>query len=100
MKRGTTPTYNIVFDEGIGEQIADICLAFVQGDNELFLHMSEGDITLNGDTATVTLTQAQTLSFNAGLLKRQVKVKMEDGTVMSSLIEAEGVSDVLHEEEL
>lgn len=100
MRRGTTPTYLIQFNEGIGAQLADICLTFRQGQTILALHLSENQLALNGDLASCTLTQAQTNAFRAGVLQRQVKIKFTDNTVQTSDIANEGVYEVLHVEEL
>ena len=101
MRRGTTPTYTLTFEEGVGSQIADICLAIHQQNGPIMnLHMSEGKIILSGDVAYCTLTQEETNAFHKGSCKRQVKVKFVDGTVQSSDITNESVYDVLHEEVL
>ena len=101
MRRGTTPTYIIELPEGIGSQVADICLTFKQGSmTTLSLHMSSGEIALNGDIASCTLTQEQTNMFSAGSVKRQVKVKFSETDVQTSDIESEDVYDVLHVEDL
>lgn len=101
MRRGTTPTYTLTFEEGVGAQISDICLALHQTNGPIMnLHMSEGKITLDGDIAYCTLTQEETNAFHKGSLSRQVKVKFLNGTVQSSDISKETVYDVLHEEVL
>ena len=101
MRRGTTPTYTIEIDCDMNT-VDDICLAFYQKATEhgLYLHSSDGDLTLALDGAYATLTQEQTNAFRAGKVGRQVKIKFTDGTVWSSDIEIEDVIDVLHEEVL
>ena len=100
MRRGTTPTYLLEFDEGVGEQIADICFTFKQGATILPFHLSKNELALNGDLASCTLTQENTNSFKAGVVQRQVKVKFLDDKTQTSDIINESVYDVLHEEVL
>ncbi len=100
MRRGTTPTYTLDLSGVNGGEIIDICLALKQtkSNTELNLHMSEGRLTIDGDYAYGTLTQAETLAFEKGKVKRQVKVKFYGGRVQTTLIDEEDVYDVLHEE--
>ena len=101
MRRGTTPTYTLEFEEGVGAQIDDICLALHQKNGPIMnLHMSDGKMTLSGDVAYCTLTQEETNAFHKGSIQRQVKVKFKNGNVQSSDITKEDVYDVLHEEVL
>lgn len=100
MIRGTTPTYTIRFEGFDPELIDDICLAFRQDNHELFLHASEGALTIAANGAFATLTQEQTNSFKKGMMDKQVKIKFTDGTVWATEVEVEKVHDVLHEEVL
>lgn len=100
MRRGTTPTYILDLSQVDTSRIADICLAFEQDGNELNLHMSEGRIEIGETSGYATLTQEETNAFAKGRVRRQVKVKFDDGTVRSTDIEKETVYDVIHEEVL
>ena len=100
MRRGSTPCYQMKFHEGVGAQIAEIVLEFVQGDpsGRVALTLTGGQIALNGDIATASLTQAQTLGFCAGTVKRQVTVRLQDGYTEPQPIVYEQVLDALHNE--
>lgn len=97
MRRGTTPTYLLRFSDGVGAEIADIVLTFKQAYvADLVLSLSDSQIALNGDTASCTLTQAQTLGFRRGKLTRQVKIKFLDGNVQTTDLVEEVVAEDQH----
>lgn len=99
MRRGTTPTYTIKFDDNVDmDRVEDICLTFEQisSGTELSKHIKD-DGFFAKDGGYVTLSQSETRSFSKGTVKRQVLVKFKDGTVKTSDIEKENVYDVLHE---
>ena len=97
MRRGTTPTYIMTFQTGVGAQIEEIILTFKQNYGaSLSLYLSKQQIALNGDVATCTLTQEQTLAFRNGKLTRQLKVKFLDDVVQTTDVVEEVTSDDLH----
>ena len=98
MIRGATPTYTMQFEEGIGDSIIDIILSFRQGETVLHLKLSDRQIALNGDIATCTLTQVQTLAFSAGAVERQVTVKLGGDKVQKTAVEKEAVLQSLYTE--
>lgn len=99
MRRGTTPTYILKFSEGVGAEIADIVLTFKQAYvADLTFSLSDSQIALNGDTASCTLTQEQTLTFRRGKLTRQTKVKFLNGKVQTTDIVEEVIADDQHGE--
>ena len=98
MRRGSTPCYQLKFNEGVGAQIAEIVLEFLQGSTNVTLKLSEHQIALVGDIATASLTQQQTLGFRAGTVKRQVTVRLQDGYTEPQPIVYEAVYDALHDE--
>ena len=97
MYRGTTPVYQIRFTDGTGQDIVEIVLTFKQAYGaKVVLKLSDHQIALNGDIATASLTQEQTLRFRAGTVQRQVKYKTSDDKVGSIPIATEAVTDDLH----
>ena len=97
MRRGTTPTYIMTFREGIGDELAEIILTFSQSYGaKLSFFMSKNQIALNGDVASCTLTQAQTLAFRKGKLNRQLKIKFLDGVVQTTDVVEEVTADDIH----
>ena len=98
MRRGSTPCYQLKFNEGVGASIAEIVLEFLQGSTNVTLKLSEHQIALVGDIATASLTQQQTLGFRPGTVKRQVTVRLTDGYTEPQPIVYEQVLDALHDE--
>ena len=98
MRRGTTPTYTMTFKQvGTGAQVQEIIVTFKQAFGEyLELAYTRGEIAINGDIASFTLTQAQTLAFKKGKLSRQMKVKFLDDNVQDTDIVVEEVVDDQH----
>ncbi len=82
MVRGTTPTikYRIGLDTST---IVECVVSFKQAKVELFQKFYD-DVELADKTVSVTLTQEETLSFHAGKLMTQIKVKTQDGKVYAS----------------
>lgn len=79
--------------------IEDVCLAFRQSSSgtELYKHIPDDGGEIVSDGAYITLTQAETRSFNKGRVNRQVILSFKDGTVIDNDIEREQIVDVLHE---
>lgn len=83
MYRGTTPTieFELDFDTGL---IQEIYATFKQNDS-VVLEKSKDDFTFNGNTASITLTQEETLDFQChNTLKVQLKIKFNDETVVAT----------------
>lgn len=82
MVRGTTPTinYKIGLDTSI---IVECVISFKQANTELFQKKYD-EIEFSTNAASVTLTQEETLSFHAGKLITQIKVKTQEGKVYAS----------------
>lgn len=83
MIRGTTPThiFTLPFDT---DTVADLRVSYAQNCGEILVKNLD-DVTLSGNTISVTLTQEDTLKFDHN--KRamaQIKVKTHAGDVMSS----------------
>lgn len=83
MIRGTTPkhTFTIPFDTST---ITDVRITYGQEDTVLFTKKM-ADCVLEGKTISVTLTQEETLKFDASKLAQiQLKVKTNNGDVLST----------------
>lgn len=67
MLRGTTPTVTLTLPEDIDLSGATVAyMSFGQAETDLF-DVELARLTLSGNTATATLTQAETLQLAAGI---------------------------------
>lgn len=93
MIRGTTPTikYNIGLD---ASTVVDCRISFKQFNKDLFLKTYD-DVSFENTTISLMLTQEETLSFSAGKLFTQIRVKTQDGKVYASKMIELSVHDSL-----
>lgn len=83
MIRGTTPkhTFTIPFDTS---ELDDVRVIYGQDDVVLF-KKETADCSLAGNTISVTLTQEETLKFDASKLAQiQLRVQKKNGEVLST----------------
>lgn len=83
MIRGTTPrhTFTIPFDT---DTIKEVRIIYAQGDEQMFVKET-ADCTLSGRDIIVTLSQEETLKFDASkLVQIQVRVLTDTDSVLSS----------------
>lgn len=83
MIRGTTPkhTFTIPFDTS---ELDDVRVIYGQDDDVLF-KKETADCSLAGNTISVTLTQEETLKFDASKLAQiQLRVQKKNGEVLST----------------
>lgn len=99
MIRGTTPTH--IFQLPIPVATIDqLRITYAQGSN-VVLEKTEADVSKTGKTVRYTLTQEESLLFEAGpAVNVQVRVLTTDGTAMASGIKRLNVNEVLNEEVL
>lgn len=85
MKRGTTPTH--IFKTKVDlTQASEMFITYKQN-SEIKVEKSIGDITIEEEQLTTTLTQAETLTFSTlGSVEIQVRVKFPDGKALASNI--------------
>ena len=100
MGRGTTPLYTIKFTGIALSDIGDIYITFEQtkSNQELTKHYPE--VAVGDGYAYVQLTQAETLAFQKGSAKMQIRFLDKSGNAFKSTIVNVQVSDVLYEEEI
>lgn len=96
MYRGTTPTH--IFKVKIDLTTAsEMFITYKQG-NQVRAEKSLGDITVEEDKLTTTLTQAETLAFSSvGSVEIQIRVKFPDGKALASRIIKRPVGQILKE---
>lgn len=100
MIRGTTPihTYDIPFDVSL---IADLRVSYAQNGKEVVVKKKE-DVTLDGNTITVELSQAETFLFDCGkrVVDIQVRVLTVNGDALCSNVMTMQVEKCLNNEVL
>ena len=85
MRRGTTPTH--IFKTKVDlTQASEMFITYKQN-SKIKVEKSIGDITIEEEQLTTTLTQAETLQFSTGgSVEIQVRVKFPDGKALASNI--------------
>lgn len=99
MIRGTTPThiFQIPFDTGL---LKEVRVSYAQEDKVIVEKKTE-DCKMDGDTISVTLTQADTLLFShRKIVELQLKVWTKSGSCLATLVMRKDVSEILNEEVL
>lgn len=99
MIQGTTPTHVFTLPFST-ESVKEIKILYAQ-DNSIVLVKTAADCTMENDTATVKLTQEETLLFeNKKLVQIQVRVLTFAGDALTSNIEHVSVDKCLDNEVL
>ena len=99
MTRGTTPTH--IFTLPIFASNIDKLRITYSQNQDIILEKTEADIERSGKTIRYTLTQEETLKFNAKTsVNIQVRVLTTDNMALASPIKKLSVSEVLNEEVL
>lgn len=99
MTRGTTPTH--IFTLPIYASNIDKLRITYSQNQDIILEKTEADIERSGKTIRYTLTQEETLKFNAKTsVNIQVRVLTTDNMALASPIKKLSVSEVLNEEVL
>lgn len=98
MRRGTTPTIVYHLPAEANGIVKDIRLTFEQ-DGETVIEKTLADCTLDGVDLTVSLSQEETLKFNAlSVIKMQMKILTFDGKIIPSKEKFVFCRDILNEE--
>lgn len=100
MGRGTTPLYTIKFTGISLQDIGDIYITFEQTKSSQELTKHYPEVAVGDGYAYVQLTQAETLAFQKGSAKMQIRFLDKSGNAFKSTIVNVQVSDVLYEEEI
>ena len=97
--RGTTPIYTVTFSDFPLDDAADVYITFEQTSSgvELTKHGDELTWDRENNTVTTKLTQAETLTFQKGSIKIQIRAVDNEGTAVATSIFSDTVNDVLYE---
>lgn len=102
MRRGTTPTVKIKLGGIDFDLVKDFYVTITQG-SSISLTKTGEDLEIDEDESivSVTLTEQETLSFNAKVtLNIQVRVKTHDDVCLATGIKQINVTDILWDEEI
>jgi len=94
MYRGTTPEFSFTLPFGIDE-VESLLITFKQIDT--VLNFTEEDVEVAGNTVYIRLTQEQTRMFKSNFkCQVQMRVKLNDGTVVASQVESIDINQSLN----
>lgn len=87
MFKGTTPTLVLTFDENVDFSEAEhVVVTFATDYNKKITEKDETEMTIEGNTIRILLTQAETLSIRAETVLLQANVLYSDGSRIASNI--------------
>jgi hypothetical protein len=98
MGRGTTPLYTIKFTGISLDDIGDIYITFEQSKSNQELTKHYPEVAIGDGYAYVQLSQQETLAFQKGSAKMQIRFLDNASNAFKSAILGVQVSDVLYEE--
>ena len=101
MFRGTTPKIRAKIPEYItADSISQIWMTFSQN-GEVILNKVKSDFEIEGQTAIVTLSQAETLTFDGGkTLEVQIRILRTNGEALASKKRRFRVEEILKDGEI
>ena len=100
MWRGTTPTHTFTLPEGIrAEDFTVIYITYSQNGSPV-LEKTKEDMTIEGNVIRLTFSQADSLLFDAGPVKIQLRARAAGGQAVASEIVATTAKDVLKDGEI
>lgn len=98
MRRGTTPTLRLALEDIDPEEIRSLYVTLKQGDRTLT--KTKENCVFSQGVILVSLTQAETLAFEAAYCEVQVRGVKNDDTVFASDIKSIPVDAILMDGEI
>lgn len=98
MRRGTTPTLRLALEDIDPDEIRSLYVTLKQGD--MLLTKGKEDCIFSQGIIEITLTQAETLTFEAAYCEVQVRGVKNDDTVFASDIKSIPVDAILMDGEI
>ena len=96
MRRGTTPTI-VLGIKGISmSEIAEWYVTLAQ--DSVQMTKTNEDITIEGDTLKIPLTQQETMKFKSGEVSVQIRAKTTEDVVIASGIKTIDIDRILYNE--
>ena len=100
MWRGTTPTHTFTLPDGIrAEDFTVIFITYSQNGTPV-LEKEKADMTLEDNIIRLTFSQADSLLFDAGPVKIQLRAKTADGQAVASEIVSTTAKEILKDGEI
>lgn len=98
MVRGTTPAYTIKFEGVSMDDIERVVFSFYQSKSDTLLTIPDEQMHKEDTAFWFRMTQEQTLSFEKGTVKEQIRFKMKSSNAWATVQFSESNADVLYEE--
>lgn len=100
MRRGTTPTHTCTIPSSLDvSTLSEIYITYSQFGRPK-LEKTKEDITIDGQTLTINLSQAETLSFKVGKARIQLRAVSAIGKAYASDIKEIQVEEILKDGEI
>ena len=93
MIRGTTPTH--IFNVNVDLTNADVIYITYKQGNDTVVEKVKSDCEITSTSVSVTLTQEDTLKFNASDVEIQIRARFPDDSAIASNIMRTSVTRVL-----
>lgn len=99
MYRGTTPYIQLkIKNDDFDMSLIEVCHVSIESEGGgSFLTITNPVIDVENKSINFRLTQDQTLLFDVGKIKIQAKVKLNSGSVVSSIIVRTTMKEILEE---
>lgn len=97
MRRGTTPAIKVRLKGIELSTLQSLYLTFEQGNIELTKNLDDVTIDASDNSLSVTLSQQETLGFNDGDVKVQIRAMTVDGDAIASNIKTVSLGHILKE---
>lgn len=100
--RGTTPTYILTLPEGTDlSEASAIFVTFATPDYKTVIQKTGTELSIDGNTIEVFLTQEETLSFPVGDILVQVNFTYQEGSVTkraaTTIVKTSSVRNLINE---
>jgi len=100
MWRGTTPTHTFTLPEGVKSSDFSVIYITYSQNGEKVLEKTGAALTLETNAIKVVFSQEDTLKFEQGPVKIQLRGKMPDGQAVASNIISTTAKEVLKDGEI
>lgn len=97
ISRGTTPTITLNINGLSALTPRELWFSFKSKERVITYQFSSPQITWDGDTVSIALTQEDTLNFYAGLLQIQVRILANTGMAYVTPVLRLNVDDVIQD---
>lgn len=94
--RGTTPTHT--FRVPIDLTSAAVLKVYYKQGYEVLVEKEKPDLVVTPSTITVQLTQEETLRFDDGQIKMQIRARMPNGKAVKSMVKTTSADELLKNE--